>query len=423
MMEKGSMLIKGAKVLLADMREVNADILVEDGHIRKIGRVDEKAETVIDAGEEGLIAIPGLINTHAHIAMSPLKGTVDGLGLGDFLKQTSRFDSKNTPEMIYNSAVLGIAEMIRNGITDFVDFYYGEDQVAKAVEDMNYQGNLAWVVLDKDKTTQKGDPISNAEHFIKSNKRQGVNPMISIQGVYAASKETIGSAYELAEKYGKNITMHIAETKFEVDEHRKGYGITPVEWMHKNGFINKRLLAVHCVWLSRREMEIMSNSGAVSYNPTSNMKLGSGIPPIYEMRNLGARITLGTDSVASNNSLDLFEEMKYGSLLQCVRLNDPSAITAKDALGFATLNAASFLYGNESYGIKEGARADIVLLRKSVNMKGENLVNDIVYSSNPSNVAATIVNGKLLYRDGFDESTSRLIKKASKYVSENFTKE
>jgi 5-methylthioadenosine/S-adenosylhomocysteine deaminase len=419
MMEEGSILIKGAKVLLEDLREADADILIENGHIIKIGKINGKAETVINAKAEGLVAVPGLINTHAHIAMSPLKGMVDGLGLENFLKETSAFDAKNSPDMIYNSAILGIAEMIRNGITDFVDFYYGEDAVAKAVEDMDYQGNLAWVVLDNDKTTQKGDPISNAERFIRSNKRNGVNPMISIQGVYAASKETIESAYGLAEEYDKNVTMHIAETKFEVDEHKNKYGMTPVEWLHKYGFINKRLLAVHCVWLNKKEIGMISDSGAVSYNPTSNMKLGSGIPPIYEMHERGARITFGTDSVASNNSLDLFEEMKYGTLLQCVRLNDPNAITAKDAFGFATLNAANFLYRKMDYGIKEGAKADIVLLRKSVNMAGSNIVNDIVYSANPSNVAATIANGKLLYKDGFNERIGKVINRASRYISES----
>ena len=418
-MEKESILIKGAKVLREDMQEVHADILIKDGVISKIGKVEEKAETVINAKSEGLAAIPGLINTHAHIAMNPLRGMTDGLSLGDFLDKTSKFDAKNSPEMIYSSAILGIAEMISNGITDFVDFYYGEDAVAKAVGDMSYQGNLAWVILDKDKTTQKGDPISNAERFIRNEKHIGVNPMISIQGVYAASKGTIKSAYELAEKYGKNVTMHIAETKFEVDEHRKKYGITPIEWMYKNGFINKKLLAVHCVWLNKKEIGIISKSGAISYNATSNMKLGSGIPPIYEMSKNGARITFGTDSVASNNSLNLFEEMKYGTLLQCSRLNNPSAITAKEAFGFATLNAANFLYGNRNYGIKEGSKADIVLLRKSVNMTGNDLVNDVVYSANPSNVAATIVRGKLLYRDGFDENTARVIKKASKYILEH----
>ena len=417
MMEKGSILIKGVKVLREDMQEVHADILIKGGIISKIGKVEEKAETVINAKSEGLAAIPGLINTHAHIAMNPLRGMTDGLSLGDFLNKTSEFDARNSPEMIYSSAVLGIAEMIRNGITDFVDFYYGEDAVAKAVRDMHYQGNLAWVVLDRDKTTQKGDPISNAERFIKNENDIGVNPMISIQGVYAASKDTIKSAYELAEKYGKNVTMHIAETKFEVDEHRKRHGITPVEWMHKNGFINKRLLAVHCVWLNKKEIQIISKSGAISYNATSNMKLGSGIPPIYEMSKHGARITFGTDSVASNNSLNLFEEMKYGTLLQCARLNNPSAITAKEAFGFATSNAADFLYGNRNYGIKEGSKADIVLLRKSINITGNDLVNDIVYSANPSNVAATIVRGKLLYRDGFDENIAKVIKRASKYIS------
>ncbi|MCL5404459.1 MAG: amidohydrolase family protein [Candidatus Marsarchaeota archaeon] len=410
-----SILIKGADVLLPDFRQAHADILVEDGSISKIGRINSKAEVTINARAEGLAAIPGFINTHAHIAMAALRGRVDGLGLWDFIRETSAFDARNSADMIYNSAVLGIAEMIRNGITDFVDFYYGEDSVARAVSDMGYQGNLAWVVLDRDKTTQNGDPVSNAENFIRRNRHPNVNPMIAIQGVYAASKDTIGSAYELAEKYDKKVTMHIAETQFEVREHRKKYGFGPVEWLHKYGFINKRLLAVHCVWLSRKEVAIVSESGAISYNPTSNMKLGSGIAPVYEMNKRGARITLGTDSVASNNSLDIFSEMKYGALLQGVRLRNPGAISAKDAFSFATSNASGFLYGR-AYGIARGAPANIVLLRRSANSLRSSILSDAVYSANPSDVAATIVRGNLLYRNGFGEDLAKKVKRASKYV-------
>jgi len=341
--------------------------------------------------------------------MTPLKGMVDGLGLWDFLKTTSDFDSRNNKSMIYDSAVVGIAEMIRNGITDFVDFYYDEDIVAKAVADLHYQGNLAWVVLDKDKTTQKGDPVSNAENFIKRNKIKGVKPMVAIQGVYAASKDTMKAAYDIAKSNNTKVTMHIAETEYEVKEHKKRYGMTPVKWMYKNGFIDKNLLAVHCVWLDKDEIAMISKAGAISYNPTSNMKLGSGIAPIKEMLDSKATITLGTDSVASNNSLDIISEMKYGSLLQSVRLRNPKAILAAQAFSFATYNAAGFLYGNKNYGLVEGAKADITLIKRGINFGSSSVINSIVYSSSPADVVATIVNGSVLYYKGFAKEISEKI--------------
>ncbi|MCL5102078.1 MAG: amidohydrolase family protein, partial [Candidatus Marsarchaeota archaeon] len=277
--------------------------------------------------------------------------------------------------------------------------------------------NLAWTVLDEDKTTQKGNPLSNAERFIKSNRNDRVSPMIAVQGVYAASKETISSAYDIAEKYGTNITMHIAETEFEVQEHKKVHGKTPVEWMYSNGLIRKNLLAVHCVWLSKKEISIIAKkAGAVSYNPTSNMKLGSGIAPISELAKSGSNITLGTDSVASNNSLDIISEMKCGSILQSAKYLNPEAISPEQAFSFATHNASSFLHG-EHAALTPGSRADITLLRLQT-MPKENPINRIVYATNPSDVFATMVAGEMLYMRGkFQEKLEKEIAKAQRSIS------
>ncbi len=411
-----SVLIKEVYALIGDSFK-KTDMLLENGAISRLGHLNDKADIVIDAEKGHLIAIPGLINTHAHIAMSPLKGLVDDVPLEKFLEITSNFDSINTRELVYNSAIIGITEMMRNGITDFVDFYYYEDEVARAINDMGYQGNLAWVVLDKDKTTQKGDPIKNAEHFIKSNSVKRVRPMVAVQGVYAASRETIMAASELAEEYDTLTTMHIAETAYEVDEHRKNTKMRPVEWLNKLGFINKRLVAVHCVWLNGNEMKALSRSaGAVSYNPTSNMKLGSGKAPIKELLSNGANITLGTDSVASNNALDMFAEMKYGALFQSAE--SAGSIKAMQAFEFATKNASKVLYGNAA-GIYVGARADIVLLKPPLNNANASQpkINDIVYSYNPSNVEATIVRGDVLYYNGFGGKIPKLYEKALRYTS------
>ncbi|MGC8538737.1 MAG: amidohydrolase family protein [Candidatus Micrarchaeia archaeon] len=417
-------LIKNTVIVTQDRNRkiANGDIYISDGRIDEIGKNIRADADIALKSRSQLIALPGFINTHAHIAMTPLRGKVDDIELSQFLDTTSRFDSRNNYKKIYYSAVLGILSMIRSGITHFVDFYYGEDAIAKAIEDIGYNAHLAWVTLDKDKTTQKGDPISNAEHFIKQYKGSGsVKPMVAVQGVYAAGKETFGAAAELADKYDTLTTAHVAETYFEVVQHFRKYRRTPLQWLNDIGFVNRRLIAVHCVWLSRSEIAIAAKkAGAVSYNPTSNMKLASGIAPISRLASVGANITLGTDSVASNNSLDMFNEMKYGSLLQKVKEGNAKVLDAQSMLDFATVNGAKML-GEGGGTIEVGKPANIVLLNPEPNMlpmpKAGGIVKDIVYAANPGNVAATIVNGQLLYNNGFAEGIEKLRDEALKFLS------
>ncbi|MEM0154813.1 MAG: amidohydrolase family protein [Methanothrix sp.] len=398
-MNDASLEIRGVSALLNNQVAKRVNIFIENGKISEINKKVHEADRIIDLHDRNIIAIPGLINTHTHIAMGPLRGAVDAVNLGRFLELTGEYDKENDKRTIYDSTVIGIAEMIKNGITDFVDFYYGEDIVASAVEAMHYQGHLGWAVLDKDKTTQKGDPLSNAERFLKTGKSSRVTPMVAVQGVYAASKDTISSAYDIAEKHSAELTMHIAETDYEVVEHKKRFGKRPVEWMHANGLVRKNLLAVHCVWLNSKEISIISKmAGAVSYNPTSNMKLGSGIAPIYNLVKDNALVTLGTDSTASNNSLDILAEMKYGAILQSAKYLNPEAITPEQAFAFATYNASSFLHGKPNT-LSTGSKADITLVETNL-MPMEKALNNIVYATNPSNVFGTVVAGEVLYING-----------------------
>ena len=392
------------------------DIAISDGKIEEVGRrlKGPSRRTIECRGR--MLAVPGFINTHCHIPMSPLKGMIDGVGLGEFLSATSDFDSRNSKELVYYSSILGIMEMVRGGITDFVDFYYDEDAVKAAVEELSYKAHLAWVTLDRENTTQRGDPISNAERFVKSAAgSSSVEPMVAVQGIYAAGKETYSAALEIAKENGVMTTTHVSETLQEVKECKKRHRATPVEFLNRIGFLNKRLLAAHCVWISRGEAALLSKCAGVSYNPTSNMKLSSGISPIRDLLEQGANVTLGTDSVASNDSLSMLNEMKYGNLIQRV-CRKPYALTAQQTLDFATLNASIALQSGAG-SIEAGRPADIAILSpENFNgIKGRE-VNWIVYAASRDNVVATIVNGNLLYYNGFDEKAKALGKKAERYL-------
>ncbi len=395
----------GIIVTQNERRDVfRGNILVSDDKIVYAGKDEKEAEETIDAS--GKIIIPGLINTHAHAAMAHLKGKLDDIELGDFLEKTFTYDAKRTDEGIYNSAKLAMFEMIDSGITSFLDLYYSEDVIARAAEDTGIRAFLSWVTLDKEFTTQSGDPVSNAETFIREWKgKTSITPSIGIQGIYVANDETYARAKEVAEKYDTLIHTHLAETRKEVYDLVRKIGERPVEHLEKIGFLNDRLVAAHCVWVTNHEVKILASKGVnVSWNSVSNFKLGTGgVPPVPEMMENKINITLGTDSNGSNNSLNLFEEMKFSPLTVKNQRWDASFIKAQDVMDFATRNAGKALKSPIGT-IEAGKKADIVILDARrpglIPVSEENAISSIVYSANPAYVDTVMVNGRILKRGG-----------------------
>ena len=397
-----SILIKNGWILTQnEEREIKkGDIYIEDNIISEMGDVHGEAEYVIDAKDK--IVMPGLINTHTHIAMTDMRGIADDVPLDKFLEIMWKEEAKRGEKEIYNGARLGIEELIRTGTTTFVDMYSDEDIIARAVKDYGIRGYLGWAVVDEEITTQKGKPLNNAENFIREFRDEKlVTPLIAPHAVYTCSEETLLKAKEIAEKYDTLMTMHISETRKEVYEHRKKTGMRPVEWLEKIGFLNGKLLGAHMVWLTLREIKMLADNGVkVSHNPTSNMKLGNGgSMPLVEMLHHKIAVTLGTDSAVSNNNLDMFEVMKFSSLLHKNERWDPSVTNAQMLIDFATVNAAKSL-GLNAGVLKEGKLADIIILdTKEPNarpLRKDNIVSNIVYSLVGLNVETTIVDGKIL---------------------------
>ncbi len=387
-------------------------MLIDGERIVKVGEVREKADEIIDCSDS--IVMPGLINTHGHVAMSLMRSSADDLQLRDFLSRTFSIDARRTREDVYWGAMLGILEMLRTGTTSFVDLYYWEDEVAKAVKETGIRGFLAWVTLDEDLSTQKGDPIDNAERFLRSNReKERVYPMVGIQGVYVASKETWLAARELALEYGTMTHFHLSETRKEVYEHRAKTGKRPVEWLDDIGFLGEESLAAHGVWLTVNEIRKLARRGAkVSHNPTSNMKLATGgYAPLPEMFREGVVVSLGTDGCATNNNLDMFEEMKFAALMHKAHRWDAKVVPAQRALDMATIDGARALKAEKEIGsIEEGKRADIIVLDgrvpEAVPLTPRTAVPNIVYSIRGDSVEHSIIDGKIVMRNRrvfFDE--------------------
>ncbi len=382
-------------------------IFIEGDQIKEVKPPAEEygADEVVDASN--LMAIPGLINTHCHVAMTHLRGLIDDIPLSGFLEKTFRLDAQRTDEGMYNSSLLGTKEMINSGITSFLDLYYGEDIVARAAKASGIRAFLAWNTLDQDKTTQKGNPVKNAEHFIQEFRDEKmITPAIGVQGVYVAGDETYLAADDVSRKYGTLIHGHLSETREEVYNFvREHGGKRPIEHLSEIGFLSDRFIAAHCVWATLNEVKLMSRNGSrVSWNPVSNAKLGvGGTAPVPEFMSNGVLVSLGSDSTASNNSQDIWSAMKFGSIGVKNERWNPAVTSAQMILDMATVNAAQSLNRSDLGSIEPGKTADITLLDMSspemIPTTPENAVSNIVYSAGTSSVSDVIIGGKFVKRN------------------------
>jgi 5-methylthioadenosine/S-adenosylhomocysteine deaminase len=403
-----SILVKNGLVVTQNWKReiVRGDVLIEGDKISAVGHAKARPDEVIDA--TGCIVMPGLINCHTHVAMSLMRSVADDVKLEKFLERTFAIDAKRTPEDVEIGATLGCIEMARSGTTTFLDIYYDEDRIAKSVEKVGLRGYLGWTVLDEKFTTQKGRPINNCENFIRAHKNKDlIKPIVSVQGVYVCSDETWLAARELAKKENTFCHYHVSETRYEVYEHVKKTGKRPVEYLSDIGFLGNGDVAAHGVWLTINEVRQLAKAGvSVAHCPVSNMKLASGgVAPVPEMLAEGTNVCLGTDGCSSNNTLDMFSEMKFASLMHKAHRWDAAVLPAQKCLDMATVDAAKAIGVEKILGsIEPGRKADIVVLdcnkASMVPTRPDNAIANIVYASPSHAVRDTIVNGKFVQRNG-----------------------
>lgn len=403
-----SLVLRGGYVATQDAarRVVRADVLVERDLIVQVGHVDAAADEVLDC--TGCVVVPGLINTHQHVANTLLRGLSDDVPLEGLLEKSFAIDAKLTRRDVQIGALLGCVEMIRSGTTSFHDLFYWEDEVARAVREAGVRGFLSWVTLDAAKSTQHGDPLKNADAFVTKHTGDPlVTPSIGVQGVYAASEETWTRAHALAEKHDVRIHTHLSETRSEVYDHEARTGKRPAEWLESIGCLGPRLTAAHGVWLTLNEIRLLARRGvSLAHCPTSNMKLASGgVAAVPEMLHEGLTVALGTDSPLSNNGMDLFLEMKVAALLQKASRWDATVLPAQKAFDMITIDAARALGRSSELGsVEEGKRADLAV----VSFRGAhttpfypaNVISHLVYACRGSDVVATVAGGQVLMAEG-----------------------
>ncbi len=385
----------------AGRRVLRGDLRIEDGRFTHVGPdAPREGAEVLDGRR--FAAVPGFVNAHTHVAMAPLRGIADDRDLSGFLETLFAVDARRTEDDVEAGARAGVAEMLLSGTTSFLDLYYAEDRVARAVDDLGARGFLGWAVLDPERTTQKGAPLDNARGFLERwRDHPRVTPLVAPQGVYVCNRETWLGAKQLAARYGTLVHFHLSETRSEVHEHERATGARPVRWLEEIGFFGPGMVAAHAVWLTGEEIGILGRRRVgIAHCPSSNLKLASGgVAPIVELAAAGAPVALGTDSVASNNALSMLREMHVAGLVQKNQRWDASVLGAQALLDLATLGGARALGRESEIGSLEvGKRADLSLFRLGhptlLPARPEAIVSHLAYAATEEAIDSVFVDGR-----------------------------
>lgn len=404
-----NILIKNVRIANVGSVHSEADsIFISDGRISFIGNSgDEIQGHKVDKVIEGrnLIALPGLVNSHTHCAMTLFRNYANDLALEEWLfNKIFPVERKLSSDDVYWGTMLGIAEMIKSGTTCFADMYLHMDAVAHAVYETGIRANLSRSPL-RFETGTKVKAFDESEDFIKyfidwhDSANGRIKVYLEVHSVYLFNEQQLVDAAALAKQLGIGIHIHILETTREREVSISRYGMSSVEICHKCGIFDVPVIAAHCVHLSETDMQILKEKEVnIAHNPSSNLKLGSGIAKINDMLNRGMNVVIGTDGAASNNNLDMFEEMHITALIHKGYLMNPLVLDANTVLGLATSNGAKALGFNETGYIREGMKADLILV--DVNKPHLCPLNDpvaaLVYSARSSDVDTVIVDGRVL---------------------------
>ncbi len=392
------------------------DVFVDDGIIARIGEnLKQKAKTVIDGS--GKAIIPSFHNAHTHAAMSLMRGYADDLKLREWLtRHIWPFESRLTEEDVYNGTRLACLEMIKSGTTFFNDMYWHHRGTIRAVEEMGLRAAVSAVMIDNfdpDKATQQ--KTVNERLFEESaGYSERIQFSLGPHAIYTVSEESLRWCAQFAAVNNLRIHIHLSETETEVADCLKKHGMRPVEYLHHIGFLGANVTAAHVIHVTEKEIDILAKTRvSIAHCPTSNMKLCSGKFPYSAIAKKGIAIAIGTDGCASNNNLDMSEEMKIAALSEKFAQGDPSALGASEAFIHTTSTPAE-IFGLNSGKIDEGKSADFILLDLN-NVRllpGHNLISDIVYSADSSCIDTTVCAGKILMLNRRVESEQEIVNAA-----------
>lgn len=406
-----SIVINGTIVTMNQNLQVleNCCLAFTDKTITYIGEKPpdlEHYDQIIDA--KGAIVLPGLINTHGHSPMTLLRGLGDDLPLQDWLeKKIWPKERTFNKEHIEWGSKLAIVEMLKSGTTAFSDMYIFMDTVAESVVKSGIRANLSRGIIGFGTEEGKKAKVIEAKSFAKEWHKQAdgrITTMLSPHSLYTCEPDLVAEIKAAADELGLPVQIHLSETALEVERHIAKYGIRPTEHLRNLGFFNDASLVAHAVHLNSDELRLLQeNRVKVSHNPGSNLKLGSGIAPISEMLKMGINVSLGTDGAASNNNLDMFEEVRLAALIHKGSRENPLLISAEEALSMATINGAEALFIAEHTGSLEvGKRADFLILNQvQAHLQPlYNPISQIVYSASGRDVRDVFLDGKQIVSKG-----------------------
>jgi 5-methylthioadenosine/S-adenosylhomocysteine deaminase len=384
---------------------VRGDSIIAVGTTSDLAAQYEATKT-IDA--RGAIVMPGLINTHAHAAMSLFRGIADDLGLNDWLqKYIFPAEAKNvTEDFVTWGTRLSLLEMIQGGTTTYADMYYFEDAVARATKDAGMRGVLSETIIDFPAPDNKtpAEAFAYTQRYIDKWKNDPlIVPAVGPHSMYTLSEKTLQDSAALARRNHVPILIHIAEAPFEIEQSRQKYGLTPVAYLDRAGILGPDVLGAHCIWVDHADIEILVRRGVgCAFNPSSNMKTAAGVMPTVEMLAAGQAIGLATDGAASNNNEDMFEEMDLAAKLQKVSRMDSRALPAEQVVAMATIIGAKALHMDKLIGsLEPGKKADLIIVDTTAPHATPmyNVYSALVYSLKASDVRTVVIAGKPVMED------------------------
>lgn len=386
----------------------HGSMLIENGIIKNISSAPLTIPGAETTDAEGMFVMPGFINTHTHVPMTMLRGYADDLPLHMWLtKHIFPAEARLVnPKNVRIATRLAFIEMIKSGTTCFNDMYFFEDVIAEEAKKAGIRAVVGESLIDFPTPSFQSvdEGLDRCEALIRQ--WQGdpiIHPSVCAHAPYTCSRETLQKTKQLADKYGTLFQIHVSETRKEVEDILTMYGMRPAEYLHSIGLLGQNVIAAHCVWLDQHEIELMAYSGtSIGHCPKSNLKLASGIADIDTYTKAGITVGIGTDGTASNNTLDMVEEMRFAALLAKVINYNPEAVNARTALQMATINGAKALGLDKITGSLEiGKSADLIM----VHADASNMIpvydeySAIVYAMNCKNVRSSMVNGEWIMRN------------------------
>ena len=398
-------LITNAYVLdmLGDEPDIKkSDILIEDNIIIKMER--DLSEEIVDEkiNAKNMVVMPGLVNTHTHLAMSIFRGYKDDRKLMDWLENAIfPVEDKLEPEDIYWNSYLSCLEMIRTGTTTCNDMYFGMNKAIEAIENTGLRALVAWSITDD----SIRDKVERTREYAKKYNVPGsrIKVITSPHAPYSCNPDTIKLCVDLAKELNTSLHIHLSETLDEEETIRERYNKRGTEYLNDLGVFDVPVILAHGIYISDSDIEILKHvKGGIAHNPISNCKLSSGICDVVKLRKNGINVGLGTDGIGSTSTLDMFEEMKTAAYLQKVNTMEPTSIKAYDILKMATIEGARVLgLDNEIGTLEPGKKADMIFIRTDkLHLCPDNDVcTNIVYSANGADVDTVMIDGKIIMQN------------------------